>query len=209
MRSHVGYEHFPEGFFGRMDESDDAHFYEPVRMVHHIDEGAIAGVGALYHELDITGRVLDLMSSWVSHFTTPPEHLSILGMNQTELNANPLAIDAVAHDLNADPALPWPDDHFDDVVCAVSVDYLVQPLEVFEEVARVLRPGGRFVCTFSNRCFPTKAIQGWLAASDPQRCAVVSAYFRLIDDFGEPVVETRRPPGTTDPLYAVWATAKS
>ena len=207
MRTHPGYEHFPDGFFDRGDEDDDTVFYQPVRMVHHIDEGAIAGVGALYHELGIDGRVLDLMSSWVSHFVEPPEHLSVLGMNWTELHANPDADDAVAHDLNADPELPWNDNHFDDVVCAVSVDYLTQPLEVFTEVARVLKPGGRFVCTFSNRLFPTKAICGWLVSSDPQRCGITATYFRLVDGFGEPTTETRIPPGRSDPLYAVWATA--
>ena len=81
------------------------------------------------------------------------------------------------------------------------------PAEVFAEVARVLRPGGRFVCSFSNRLFATKAIRGWLVASEPQRCAIAVSYFRLIDGFGDPEVETRIPAGRTDPLYAVWATA--
>ena len=83
-----------------------------------------------------------------------------------------------------------PDASFDDVVCCVSVDYLVRPIEVFRDVARVLRPGGRFVCTFSNRCFPTKAIRGWLYASDEQRCAIVASYFRVssVADPAEPSV---------------------
>ena len=112
------------------------------------------------------------------------------------------------HDLNADPRLPFADDSFDDVVCCVSVDYLVQPVEVFRDVARVLRPGGRFVCTFSNRCFPTKAIRGWLYASDERAaCDIVAEYFRSSPaaDPEEPVVrdephveapgtERRRPP---------------
>jgi ubiquinone/menaquinone biosynthesis C-methylase UbiE len=48
----------------------------------------------------------------------------------------------VAHDLNREPRLPFPDAHFDAALCAVSVQYLVRPVEVFAEVARVLRPGG-------------------------------------------------------------------
>ena len=207
MRTHPGYEHFPQGFFSRSDEVDDATFYEPIRMVQHIDDGAIAGVGALYDELAVSGRVLDLMSSWVSHFATPPQNLTALGMNWTELHANPLAAEVVAHDLNKDPVIPFADNHFDDVVCAVSVDYLTQPLEVFAEVARVVKSGGRFVCTFSNRCFATKAIRGWLACNDQQRCQIVGTYFHLVDGWGEPTIETRIPVGATDPLYAVWATA--
>ncbi len=77
-----------------------------------------------------------------------------------------MADERVVHDLNADPTLPFADESFDDVVCCVSVDYLTRPVEVFADVARVLRPGGRFVTTFSNRCFPTKAIRGWLANDD-------------------------------------------
>ena len=35
------------------------------------------------------GEVLDLMSSWISHFRMPPPELVALGMNATELAANP------------------------------------------------------------------------------------------------------------------------
>src|SRR3954468_19186976 len=197
---------FPPRFFERVDPSGDNDFYSSPRLVTHIDDGAIAAVGALYEELRIDGEVLDLMSSWVSHFRSPPRHLTVLGMNRDELDANPQAQTRVLHDLNADPTLPFADDSFDDVVCCVSVDYLVRPLEVFADVARVLRPGGRFVCTFSNRCFPTKAILGWLYADDDERCQIVATYFRLSGRWHEPVVQRRTPafhPG--DPLYAVWA----
>ncbi len=90
------------------------------------------------------------MGSWVSHFRTPPARLTVLGMNSEEVEANPAASDTVIHDLNADPRLPFADATFDAVVCCVSVDYLTRPVEVFTDVARVLRPGGPFVCTFST-----------------------------------------------------------
>lgn len=197
---------FPPGFFKRSDDSTDAVFYSWPRLVTHIDDNAIAAVGILYEELGIAGEVLDLMSSWVSHFRTPPAHLTVLGMSAQELEANREAAVTVVHDLNADPQLPFDDASFDAVVCCVSVDYLTRPLEVFAEVARVLRPAGPFVCTFSNRCFPTKAIRGWLYASDEERCAIVSRYFRSASGFGEPLSQGRTPtshPG--DPLLAVWA----
>lgn len=197
---------FPAGFFARSDESDDARFYEPVRLVEHIDAKAIAAVGELYDELEINGRVLDMMGSWISHFATPPAELVVLGMNWTELHSNPMADSVVAHDLNTTPGLPFNDNHFDDVVCAVSVDYLTRPIEVFADVRRVLKPGGRLVCTFSNRCFPTKAIRGWLMATEPQRCDIVARYFELAGGFRPAHIETRIAPGTSDPLYAVWAT---
>jgi SAM-dependent methyltransferase len=196
---------FPPGFFDRADATDDGAFYSWSRLVTHIDDRAIDAVGALYEELGVDGDVLDLMSSWVSHFRAPPRRLTVLGMNADELAANPLASARVVHDLNADPRLPFADGTFDDVVCCVSVDYLTRPVEVFREVARVLRPGGRFVTTFSNRCFPTKAIRGWLVAGDEQRGAIVAAYFRTAGGWDEPRVERRTPAGAGDPLFTVWA----
>lgn len=202
----VGNDGFPAGFFDRSDTGADGAFYSWPRLVTHIDDDAIAAVGALYDELGLVGDVLDLMGSWVSHFRTPPAQLTVLGMNAQELAANPAATSTVVHDLNGDPRLPFADASFDAVVCCVSVDYLVRPVEVFSDVARIVRPGGPFVCTFSNRCFPTKAIRGWLYADDDQRCAIVRRYFELSDGWGTPHAERRTPlPYSGDPLLAVWA----
>jgi SAM-dependent methyltransferase len=181
-------------------------FYEPLRLVTHIDEGAIAAVGALYDELRIDGDVLDLMSSWVSHFNQTPARLTVLGMNAAELDANDQAAVRVVHDLNAEPRLPFADASFDAAVCCVSVDYLVRPIEVFRDVARVLRPGAPFVCTFSNRLVPTKAIRGWLGTDDRTHCTIVAAYFEEAGGFGEPTAALRTSLAERgDPLYAVWA----
>lgn len=198
---------FPDGFFARGDEGDDAHFYAFPRYVTHIDDGAIAAVGALYDELGVHGEVLDLMSSWVSHFRERPAALTVLGMNADELAANPQAQAWVVHDLNAQPTLPFAADSFDHAVCCVSVDYLTRPVEVFRDVARVVRTGGLFVCTFSNRLFPTKAIRGWLSSQDAVHCDIVASYFADAGGF-EPATarQCETPPGG-DPLYAVWTRA--
>ena len=197
---------WPDGFFARDDERPDPDFYATPRLVTHIDEGAVAAVGGLYEELGIDGDVLDLMSSWVSHFRVPPRRLTVLGLNEVELAANPAAAERVVQDLNADARLPFADGSFDAVVNCVSVDYLVRPVEVLAEVARVLRPGGLSVCTFSNRCFPTKAVRGWLAVPEAQRPELVAAYHRQAGGFAEPVVQQRvRGTWRADPLWAVWA----
>jgi SAM-dependent methyltransferase len=112
---------------------------------------------------------------------------------------------AVLQDLNRDPRLPFADGRFDAVLNCVSVDYLVHPVEVYEEVARVLRPGGVSVCTFSNRCFPSKAIRGWLGTDDATHCAIVAEYHRQAGGFEEPVAEQRLDDRRSDPLWAVWA----
>ena len=205
----------PDWFFDRDDPTTDDRFYAYPRLVTHIDDGAIAAVGDLYAELGLDGsagtpvRVLDLMSSWVSHLHTAPAELVVLGMNRSELEANPMATERVVQDLNADPRLPFPDDSVDGVLCCVSVDYLTRPIEVLAEAARVLRPGAPVAITFSNRCFPTKAIQGWLASDDEGRCAIVAFYLQAAGGFGPAEISLRTPTRhyRGDPLYAVVARA--
>ena len=125
---------FPEGFFTRGDETDDADFYAFDRFVTHIDDGAIGAIGELYEELQLadpgSGPVLDVCSSWISHFPTKPDRLVVTGMNANELAANEMADEWHVQDLNSDPALPYDDAAFAAVTCAVSVDYLTRPLDV-------------------------------------------------------------------------------
>lgn len=202
------YHGFPDGFFDRSDATEDARFYAVPRLVTHIDDEAIDAVGVLYEELDLTGSVLDLMGSWVSHFRRSPAELVVLGMNEHELGRNQAATGIAVKDLNVDPSLPFPDQRFDAVTCCVSVDYLIRPLEVFDEVHRVLRPGGLLVLTFSNRCFPTKAIRGWLYSDDQGHVAIVAEYFRRTGPWRDLEVQRRTPPEHRgDPLYALWARA--
>ncbi len=193
-------------FLDRADPSPDPGFYTAPRLVQHLDDGAVAAVGDLYAELGLDGDVLDLASSWVSHHRSPPGRLVTLGLNLAELQANEAAAERVVHDLNADPALPFSDAEFDAVTICASIDYLVRPLEVLREAARVLRPGRLFVATFSNRCFPTKAVRGWLLADEPGRVAIVRHYVERSERFGPAVSALRTPAGSSgDPLYAVWA----
>ena len=205
---------YPDGFFERGDPASDDIFYRPPRLVRHIDGAAIGAVSELYAELGIDGssgahlRVLDLMSSWVSHLRAAPDQLVVLGMNASELDANSMATERIVQDLNADPVLPFADGSFDAVLCCVSIDYLVKPVEVLREAARVLRPEGQVVITFSNRCFPTKAIRGWLETDDEGRCAIVLDYLRRAGAFDQAQVSLRTPASRWyrgDPLYAVMA----
>ena len=200
---------FPEGFFDRADPSDDAAFYVQPRLVTHIDDATIAALTEAYRELvPDGGRVLDLMSSWVSHL--PGEHryarVSGLGMNAPELEANPRLDDHVVHDLNREPVLPYQDEAFDAALCAVSIQYLVRPVAVFAELARVLAPGGRAVVAMSHRCFPTKAIRAFQVLPPEQRVGVVAAYFDRAGGFEPAEFLDRSPGGGADPLWIVTAT---
>jgi hypothetical protein len=64
----------------------------------------------------------------------------------------------------------------------------------------VLVPGGPVVVSFSNRCFPTKAVALWLAADDDEHRLVVRTYLECSGfiDVTDERVDTR-----DDPLFVV------
>jgi len=192
--------------FQRADASADGAFYTFARKVVHIEAGAIAALRAVYaRELPPGEPVLDLMSSWRSHL--PEDGLgpvSGLGMNEAEMADNPQLGAYAVHDLNADSVLPYPDDAFGAAVCAVSVQYLTSPLEVFADLRRVVRPGGPAIVSFSNRCFPTKAVRAWTLGTDADHLALVRAYLEG-SGFGD--VRDEAPPTGDDPLFVVWGRA--
>jgi SAM-dependent methyltransferase len=194
--------------FRRMDESPDAEFYATPRLVTHIDDGAIAAVTQLYREyFPAGGAVLDLMSSWVSHLPGEATYRRVvgLGMNATELAANPRLDAWVVQDLNADPRLSFGDAEFDAAGICVSVDYLVHPVEVVRECGRVIRPGGPLVVTFSNRCFPTKVIAAWQMLDDAGHLELVAQFFAAAGNWNAIEQLDRSPASSGDPLYAVIA----
>jgi SAM-dependent methyltransferase len=196
---------FPEQFFRRLDPSPDRFFYDTPRFVNHIDDATIAALTALYAEMIPPGsRVLDLMSSWVSHLPADREYARVtgLGMNAEELKANGQLTEWTVQDLNERPTLPYEDASFDVATCAVSVQYLTRPLEVFREVGRVLSPGGVFAVSFSHRTFPEKAIEAWRTMPAADLVRLVAAYFAISGPFGEPIFLDRSPEGA-DPLWCV------
>lgn len=205
--------------FERQDEQPDDKFYERPRFVQHIDDTAIEMVRNTYGRFLTDGmRVLDLMSSWQSHFPTAvtPSRLAGLGLNAEELKGNSQLTDFAVQDINVDKVLPYESEAFDAVLNTVSVEYLTDPLAIFKEVARVLRPGGHFVVTFSNRWFPTKAIRIWQELHDFERMGLVSEYFLRSGGFTDLHTYSVRGlprPHTdkyypdlpfSDPVYAVW-----
>jgi SAM-dependent methyltransferase len=199
--------------FQRVDDTDDSNFYVEPRLTTHIDDAAIGAAREFYGQvLPREGHILDLMTSWASHLPEDNSYASVtgLGMNQVELEKNPQLTCWALHDLNADPALPYADGQFDGAVVTVSVQYLTSPIEVFADMGRVLKPGSPFVLTYSNRCFPTKAVAVWQGLSDAEHAKLIGLYFRLSGEFDDPQAYDLSPNhGSSDPLYAVMATAKS
>lgn len=205
--------------FKRKDESRDTQFYEKPRLVHHVDSTADDMVRQIHGRFTSTpSRILDLMSSWQSHLPhgNHTDHITGLGLNATELSKNDRLNDYVVHDLNLDARLPFDTHSYDLVLCSLSVEYLTSPLDVFSELARVLRPGGYAVITFSNRWFETKAIRLWTELHEFERMGLVLEYFRhgrKFDDIHTYSVRGLPRPADdqysgklpySDPVYAVW-----
>ncbi|MFZ2086989.1 MAG: methyltransferase domain-containing protein, partial [Desulfobaccales bacterium] len=210
---------FADEPFKREDDGSDAGFYSTPRLVSHVDTRAQAAIAALYSRLVRPGMdVLDLMSSWQSHLPHGLNFNSLvgLGLNEEELNHNPRLTERLTQDLNRDPGLPFPDAHFNAIICNLSVEYLVRPIEVFAEAARVLKPGGLFVQTFSQRWFPPKVVKIWTELHEFERLGLVLEYFLRSGAFGSLKTFSSRGwprPATdryypqlrfSDPVYAVW-----
>lgn len=195
---------FPEQFFQRQDESADENFYIEPRFVAHIDDSTILKLTEYYREQLIPdSRVLDLMSSWISHLPeeTNYAHVTGLGMNAEELAANPRLTEFVVQNLNQHPQLPFADNSFDASLIAVSIQYLVRPVEVMAELNRCLAPGGQCIVAMSHRLFPTKAIYAFQLLPPSERCQVVGAY---MEKGGLSEIEVLdRSPDTGDPLWIV------
>lgn len=200
--------------FVRFDARPDNEFYAFPRLVRHIDDGAVAALKQYYMSLlHRVYDVLDVCSSVEAYLPKTWDGKGVvagLGMNEVELTRNPALNEYVVMDLNVNETLPYGDRSFDLVMCNVSIDYLIKPREVLAEMARVLRPGGRVVISFSDRVFATKAVTVWTAGGDVDHIYTVASYIHYAGGFGEPKVEDLSPRRnkvcTGDPLYVVWAT---
>lgn len=194
--------------FERLDATPDEAFYGQPRKVVHIDEPAIAAVTDLYRTLlPAGGAILDLMSSWRSHLPSDVSYSRVvgLGMNGAEMADNSQLNEFIVHNLNEAPTLPFVAAEFDGACCCVSVQYMRHPVEIFREVARVLRPNSPFVVTFSNRCFPTKAVNLWRYTDDDQHKQIVALYFAAANGWRDITMRNASPGPASDPLYGVWA----
>jgi SAM-dependent methyltransferase len=197
----------------RMDESDDEIFYDSPRLCYHIDDAAVASLTDYYSKIFKDGDdVLDICSSWVSHFPKDWKGGNIVGcgMNEYELSKNERLNSYVVQDLNKNPSLPFEDASFDKVTCVVSVDYLTKPKEIFKEIGRVLKPRGICILSISNRCFPTKAWNLWLRTNDLEHVFIAGSFFHYAGMFEPPSCDDISPnPGRSDPLFIIKAAKKS
>jgi len=97
---------------------------------------------------------------------------------------------------------------------------MVQPFMVFSEIARILKPGGRFILTFSRPQHASKTIRIWEGCHEFERPGIMLEYFlrdglfndlhswsmrglvRPADDKQSSAQET------ADPLHAIWGSKR-
>ncbi len=196
----------PPAAFAKQDRTPDTLFYAQPRFVTHIDDAAIEAATDLYRTLlPPGGRILDLMSSWVSHLPADVAYAAVIGhgLNLCELAANPRLTRHFEQDLNVDPILPLETASIDATLICVGVQYLQDPVAVLREAARVLAPGAPIIITFSNRCFPTKAVAIWRALSGDDQAQLIALYLRHAG-FSDIEARVVLPDGRSgDPLRAV------
>jgi SAM-dependent methyltransferase len=195
----------PPWSFQKDDADDDAAFYAEARLTTHIDDGAIAALTDHYRRvLPAGGAVLDLMSSCVSHLPDDVAYGEVIGhgMNAEELAANPRLDRWFIHDLNRDPVLPLESASLDAAAICVGVQYLQRPVPVFQDLTRVLKPGAPLVVSFSNRCFPTKAVAIWMRLDDRGHAALVELYLNSAG-FNDVAVNVLADGSRCDPMFAV------
>ncbi|XP_010248712.1 PREDICTED: uncharacterized protein LOC104591543 [Nelumbo nucifera] len=175
----------------KLNTYPDREFYSYPRFVTHVDDGFISTLTELYRQrLKPGSHILDLMSSWVSHLPKEVEYKRVVGhgLNAQELSKNPRFDYFFVKDLNQDQELAIESCSLDAVLCTVSVQYLQQPEKVFAEVVRVLKPGGVFIVSFSNRMFYEKAVSAWRDGTAYSRVQLVVQYFQSVEGFTEPEI---------------------
>jgi SAM-dependent methyltransferase len=207
--------------FSRLDPGNDSVFFKQPDLQPFWDRNALQQVSQLYQALIPTGaKVLDLMAgvhSPLQEAEVDVDSVTCAGLNETELEHNPVCTQHRVLDVNAIDALPFDDALFDVVLIHAAIEYVINPDMLFAEIQRILKPGGRVIISFSNRSVAEKTIQLWSGAHEFERPGIVLAYLRTTGGFGKfnsfSMRGLVRPEGDrlahklllSDPVYAIWA----
>ncbi|CAA0820149.1 S-adenosyl-L-methionine-dependent methyltransferases superfamily protein [Striga hermonthica] len=195
----------------KLNNNTDRDFYAYPRFVTHVDKNFILNLTDLYREtLRPEMEILDLMSSWVSHLPEEVEYRKVVGhgLNAQELARNPRLNCFFVKDLNKEQEFEMEGHCFDAVLCTVSVQYLQQPEKVFAEIFRILRPGGVFIVSFSNRLFYEKAVSAWRDGTAYSRVQLVVEYFQCVEGFTQPQAIRKLPNTKGDESNSIFGRIK-
>ncbi len=181
--------------FLRKINEDDVVFYQAISSTPPVDRAAIEQLQQFYQQnLSTDQTILELMSGTDSYIpqSIKPVNITGLALKEDDLKANKDLSQYQLHDLNQQPDLPFNDQQFDTVLCSFGIEYLIHPVEIFKQVARVLKPGGQFLVSFSNRFFDKKVIALWDDIHEFERMGLVLEYFRQSREFEDLHCESMR-----------------
>ncbi|MCU7837008.1 MAG: class I SAM-dependent methyltransferase [gamma proteobacterium symbiont of Taylorina sp.] len=186
LKSHPT-EFFQEGMpFLRKIEDDDSIFYAAIETKPSVDQAALDQLKQFYTEkIQDNSKVLDFMCGSASHLPDKLQYLNVtgLGLNKSDLKANLNLDRTIIHDVNNNPQLPFENNEFDAIICSFSVEYITQPQKVFQQLARILKPGGLLIISFSEHYFKKKVISLWEDVHSFERMGIVLEYFRQCSEF--------------------------
>ena len=211
---------FDEKYFVRDDETPDTQYYQNPEPIETLDSLALSAIEDFLAGLIRPGAaILDLMAGSDSHIKPDlqPSRIVGIGLDAKELDANTALTERIVQDLNGEDPLPFEEDAFDAALITLAIEYMTKPVEIFQEIARVLKSGGPLIVTYSNRTFPPKAVSVWKTSSDEERMIYVkklmevSQKLSVMGDYES--VGKPRPKDDkyymlgipSDPVYAVWA----
>ncbi len=173
--------------FSRKIEDDDAVFYDSVdTTLPIVDQVSIEQLKQFYAAYLKDGQqILDLLAGSDSYLPENLKNINVTGLalKETDLQANPALNQYTIQDINKQPQLPFEDQQFDAVTCAFGIEYMIHPIEIFKEVARILKPGGNFLISFSDRFYEKKVIHLWDDLHTFERMGLVLEYFRQSGEF--------------------------
>ncbi len=212
--------------FTTQDGSDESSFFGTPSFEPFWDTTALSEVSSLYDDLLSDGMdILDLMAgahSPLQECSIAPASVFCAGLNPEELEANPICTQRQVLNVNEEHALDgFPDARFDAVLIHAAIEYVTRPDNLMQQVARILKPGGHIIISFSNRSVQGKVIRVWSELNEFERLALVLSYLRNTHSFhqfnGYSMRGRFRPEQDrlsdqllySDPVYAVWATRKS
>jgi len=99
------------------------------------------------HTAELVGdgaKVLELFSCYESILPRKRRLGPVVGIGwyEKEMECNPALDDFILQDVTVDPFLPIADNYFDIVIVPALFQLVQRPLELFQEINRVLKPGG-------------------------------------------------------------------
>ena len=162
----------------KSDISDDEIFYQQPRFVHHLSDSFRNRLTSLYSEYLFNHHIiLDLMSSWVSHFPSNISYKKVIGhgMNEAELSSNERLDRFFVQNLNKKQNMPIEDSSIDVGLIVAGWQYLQYPEKVSLELSRVIKSDSLLIISFTNRAFWTKAPNIWTYSSEEKRIEYVTS----------------------------------